>query len=134
MLKLFTPLGVLLVASACTTTPEAPVVRPEGSLVALGESVEVAGIVLTPLEVTEDSRCPMNARCIWAGEIIVETRVDGLGWSETQQLSLGNPDSVRGYILNLVTAEPSQVAGEGPIAAADYRFAYEGWPPDRPLE
>ena len=104
---------------------------PEGSAVALGQPVATAGVVLTPMEVTEDSRCPINARCVWAGEIIVKTRVNGAGWRETVLLKLGEPDSVRGYILNLTSAEPGQIAGQE-TDPANYRFTFEGWPPNRP--
>ncbi len=125
--------------ASCATVPDAPIVdggpvQPAGSLVALDQPVAVAGIVLTPKRVVTDSRCPINARCVWAGEIIVETRVDGAGWRETVPMKLGEPEGVRGYILNLVSAEPGQMAGADSIRPEDYRFAYEGWPPDRPLD
>lgn len=93
-----------------------------------------ANIVLTPIRVTEDSRCPINARCVWAGRVTVETRVDGAGWSETVPMTLGEPEGVRGYILNLISAEPGRLTSDGPIEPSQYRFAYEGWPPEKPLD
>ena len=33
--------------------------------------------------VVEDSRCPINARCVWAGRADRAHRVDGAGWRET---------------------------------------------------
>lgn len=107
---------------------------PEGSVVALGEPVKVADVVLTPIRVTEDSRCPINARCVWAGRITVETRVDGAGWRETVPMTLGEPGGVRGYILNLVSAEPGKMAGGPDTKPGDYRFAYEGNSPEQPLD
>ncbi|TIX50210.1 hypothetical protein [Alteraurantiacibacter aquimixticola] len=123
--------------SGCATYSDAPIVdagpiASEGSMVALGEPVAVEDVVLTPMKVTEDSRCPINARCVWAGRIVVETRVDGAGWRETVPVTLGEPESVRGYVLNLVSAEPGQMAGADPVGPEDYRFAYEGWSPDNP--
>jgi hypothetical protein len=120
--------------AACATVPLAGDVAPEGSLVPLGQAVALAGIAVTPLRVTEDSRCPINARCVWAGRITVETRVDGNGWRETVPMTLGEPTGVRGYVLNLVSAEPGRMAGAEATRPLAYRFAYEGNPPDRPLD
>ncbi|MFC3097659.1 hypothetical protein [Alteraurantiacibacter palmitatis] len=136
MTKLLLTLCAPLLIAGCATTPivDAGPPLPAGSAVALGEAVSVANIALTPMRVTEDSRCPINARCVWAGRIVVETRVDGPGWRETVPLTLGEPAGVRGYILNLISAEPGQLAGGPAPKPADYRFAFEGWPPGRPPE
>jgi hypothetical protein len=123
----------LLALSACATVPDGPPLA-QGSVVGLGQPVMVADVMLTPLEVTEDSRCPINARCIWAGQIVVETQVDGAGWRETVAMTLGEPAGVRGYILNLTSAEPGRMAGSQQAEPLDYRFTYEGQSPDRPLD
>ena len=120
--------------AGCATIPDTAPPAPAGSIVALCEPVMVADVVLTPMRVTEDSRCPINARCIHAGQIVVETRVDGAGWRETVPMTLGEPAGVRGYILNLVSAEPGKLAGGPDVKPTDYRFSYEGNSPDRPLD
>ena len=130
----FLALAALPLMAACATTPLAGPAAPEGSMVALGQPVQVADVVLTPIRVTEDSRCPINARCVWAGRIIVETRVDGSGWRETLPMQLGEPAGTHGYVLNLVSAEPGRMAGAAETEPQDYRFAYEGNSPDRPLD
>lgn len=127
-------LAALPLLAACATVPLAGPAAPEGSVVALGEPVQVADIVLTPIRVTEDSRCPINARCVWAGRIIVETRVDGRGWRETLPMQLGEAAGTHGYVLNLVSAEPGKMAGAADTRPLDYRFSYEGNSPDRPLD
>ena len=116
--------------SACVSTTVAPVdyegsLAAEGAPVPLGQAVALGELALTPLAVTEDSRCPINARCVWAGRIIVQTRVDGPTWRETADLTLGEPAEVRGHIIVLVSAEPGKVAGSE-TRAADYRFVFEG--------
>lgn len=40
------------------------------------------GLRVRPLEVVEDSRCPQNARCIWAGRLRVRVAVEGVGERE----------------------------------------------------
>ena len=131
-------LPIFAAASACATSPDPQEpsiaytlpVFPEGSTVALGNAVAVADIVVTPLRVTEDSRCPINARCIWAGEIKVETRIEQTDWRETVELTLGQPETVRGHTLALVSAEPGQMAGGDPILPEQYRFSFEQQTPD----
>ena len=42
-------------------------------LARIGETTRVGTLAVTPLRVVEDSRCPINARCIWAGRLILTT-------------------------------------------------------------
>jgi hypothetical protein len=41
----------------------------------LGETVEIDGILITFEKVLEDSRCPENVQCVWAGRARVEVIV-----------------------------------------------------------
>ena len=64
-------LAALLTLSACATAGrDAPLA--DGSDVALGQRAYVDGPLVQPVAVLEDSRCPMNARCIWAGRVKVQ--------------------------------------------------------------
>src|SRR3546814_12270732 len=63
-------LPAALALSACATTADAPF--PDGSDVALGQKAYVDGPPVQPVEVVEDSRCPMNVRCVWAGRVRVK--------------------------------------------------------------
>ncbi|WP_086608386.1 hypothetical protein [Erythrobacter donghaensis] len=127
--RLLAALALAAALGACATVPDSPRPEsppaPEGSFVALGEPVTVGEMVATPMEVLEDSRCPINARCIWAGRLVVKTRIDGGGWRETADLTLGEPYSTHDTALALVSGEPAPEAGEGKqTLPADYRFAY----------
>src|SRR3546814_15909501 len=66
------PLAAAFALSACATTAGAPL--PDGSDVALGQKAYVDGPPVQPVEVAEDSRCPMNARCVWAGRVRSDER------------------------------------------------------------
>ena len=125
-------LAAILPLSACAIVPNAgPIVdspheiAQQGSLVPLLQPVQVGSVVATPMRVTEDSRCPMNARCVWAGRAVVETRIDGPGWRQTQPLTLGEPHTVRGVTITLVSVQPEKQT-DTQITSADYRFAFEG--------
>jgi len=131
MVQLLRPLATpLLLAglAACAVIPDVP--RPEsvavlqGTPVALGQAVTVGGVVATPMEVVEDSRCPINARCVWAGRLVVKTRIDGAGWRETSDLTLGEPWGTHDVVIALASGEPAPETGRE-IAARDYRFTYE---------
>ncbi len=62
---------LLVMLAACAAQPpsRAPVKVGEEFTLALGESVGIdnKGIIVEFKKVIEDSRCPMNARCIWEG-------------------------------------------------------------------
>lgn len=119
-----------LALSACVAIPDAPVVDGPsplnaGASVPLGQPVWVGKLVVTPAGIIEDSRCPMNARCVWAGRLIVNTRIDGSGWRQTVPLTLGEPYAVKGTTITLTSGTPEKMAGaEGP-QQADH-FTYEG--------
>ena len=126
-LALIAALGAAL--AACSTFDDAPLVegpvpQPQETMVALGQNVFVAPrLVATPVRVYEDSRCPINARCVWAGRLILETRIDGQDWQEMRYFTLGEPQWVRDRYVTLVAAEPGQMAGRETAPAA-YRFAF----------
>ena len=129
-LRILTPLALLAALGACTVIPAGGSIEsfslPQGSAAALGQRVAVGALVVTPQSVVEDSRCPINARCIWAGRLVVKTRIDGQGWRETADLTLGEPYETHGTALALTSGEPGREAGAGKeIKPADYRFAFE---------
>jgi len=127
-LAVLAPLALL---AGCATYQNAPIVdngpaAPVGTAVGLGQPVAVipGSIVATPMAVVEDSRCPENARCVWAGRLVVTTRVDGAGWRETANFTLGEPAEVRGTRLALVSGLPEKQA-ERDTPPGEYRFVYE---------
>ena len=123
-------LAVPLALSACVMVP-APDRSPpatEGAAVALGERVQVSDLVVTPVAVVEDSRCPTNARCVWAGRLIVRTQIDsptnGGAWRDTAELRLGETYGAHGRVIALVSGEPGKTA-ERETPPESYRFVYE---------
>jgi hypothetical protein len=49
----------------------------------IGQTADLGnGLRVRPLEVVEDSRCPQNARCVWAGRLRVRVNVEGVGERE----------------------------------------------------
>ena len=122
---LLTPIAFATALSGCAIIPQASTpTLPAGSAVALNESVAVGPLVATPLKVVEDSRCPMNARCIRAGEAIVTTRLSDGNTSSMIDLKLGEPAEAFGYPVLLSSVTPARMTNTT-LAARDYRFTYE---------
>ena len=122
---LLTPIALAAAVSGCAVIPQtAAPVRPAGSAVALNEAVAVGPLLATPLKVVEDSRCPMNARCIRAGEAIVTTRLSDGNTTSTIDLKLGEPVEALGHPVLLSSVTPARMTNTT-LAARDYRFTYE---------
>lgn len=121
-----------LALSGCMTIipqPDMPIEQPaapEGSngWQKLGEASDF-GPVITPVRVVEDSRCPMNARCVWAGRVVVETRITLRGGADVRvvPMTMGEAVQVADGTATLVAAWPDQVTGRE-ISDDEYRFAY----------
>ena len=113
-------LPALLVLTACVAT-SAP--RPTEGPVSLGQTAYVGGPRVRPESVVEDSRCPANARCVWAGRAIVRVAVVTGSGMRRMDLTLGQPVRVADGTLTLVSVTPDRVAGAKPRPKA-YRFAF----------
>jgi hypothetical protein len=86
--------------------------------------VQVGDLVVTPKKLVEDSRCPINARCVWAGRVVVTTRIVGPNFSDTADLTLGEPYGTHGKLLALVSVRPEKTT-QSELQDVDYRFVYE---------
>lgn len=110
--------------------PEAyqPAPAPSAPLTyaAIGQAVRVDGPRVTPLQVLEDSRCPMNARCVWGGQVRLRIRVEGARGGD-MEITSGKPVTVADGTLELVEVRPDKMAGGGnggEIAPSAYRFGF----------
>jgi hypothetical protein len=89
--------------------------------VALDRTQRAGRLLVTPLALEEDSRCPVNARCMWAGRVVVRVVIDdGRGRLE-RRVTLGQ-SVAPGLVLDGVT--PDRVAGGAPLLSSDYRFDF----------
>ncbi len=116
------------IVAGCAVIPAASNVegtpQPTGYAVPFDVPVRVGDLVLTPKKLVEDSRCPVNARCVWAGRVVVATRIDGAGWRETKNLTLGEPYGTHGKVFALVSVIPEKTT-QNEIESRQYRFVYE---------
>jgi hypothetical protein len=75
------------------------------------------------MEVIEDSRCPVDVQCVWAGRLVVRGEVIGGSWNRTLNLELGKPQHVADGALTLIAAAPQKKA-DAAIDPRSYRFTF----------
>ncbi|WP_447754054.1 hypothetical protein [Sphingopyxis fribergensis] len=115
-------LPAALALTACATTRGAPL--PDGSNVALGQKAYVDGPLVQPVEVVEDSRCPMNARCVWAGRVRVKmVWIRGNGEKQPFEATLGEPVQLADGQFTLESVRPEKMTNVT-IKPSDYRFSF----------
>ena len=111
-----------LLLSACATTAGAPL--PDGSEVALGQKAYVDGPLVQPVEVVEDSRCPTNVRCVWAGRVRVKMLwIRGNGEKQPFEVTLGEPAQLADGHFTLESVRPEKRT-DTMIKPGDYRFSF----------
>ena len=121
MIKQTLPLALTAVLLAgCVTVPT----NADGSVTArLGQTVNVGGPRVTPLQVLEDSRCPMEARCVWAGRVRLSVRVTTGAGTDVREIASDKPLRVADGQLELSNVMPPRSV-RGPIKPGDYRFTF----------
>ncbi len=108
-----------LIATACepaSDTPPAPgsspLVQPTPTVhrveVGLGESVELPdqGIGISFDRVVEDSLCPANVVCIWAGEAVIELTVTEADTSAVVRPSLEPDSAIASPWVRVASSQP----------------------------
>lgn len=113
------PLAAIL-TSACATVPA---VRSDGSsVVRLGQTANLGGPQVTVLKVLEDSRCPIEVDCFWAGRVLLSVRIKLGSGTSTYQLGSNQPLQIADGVLELVETRPA-FSNKRTLAPQDYRFA-----------
>jgi len=122
-------------ACAAARTSDVPRTRAAGSsaevvvTLRIGESITPDGLraTVTLLDVTDDSRCPSDATCVWAGDATVTVRVetpdaDAAAVALHTGLADRRTAEASGLRLTLSRLDPLPVAGQ-PVPREGYRAA-----------
>ncbi len=122
-MKLLFAVFPLLIASCAGVAPS----LPDGTNVALGQKALVDGPLIMPVEILEDSRCPANARCVWAGQVKISAVWVRPAGNQRIELTSGKPLSLADGKLTLTDVRPTKMTGRI-IEPKDYRFTltFEG--------
>lgn len=121
--KLLLSLAAMPLA-ACMTPQEPPGCR-QFDCIAIGEQQRLApGLAARPVSVKEDSRCPIEAECVWAGRVVIETELE-LGHEViTVLLDSSEPMHINAGLLSVAEVAPDMSIQRSPIAPEHYRFAF----------
>lgn len=117
-------LALTLTAPLAVAAAPAPAPADQSRPVRLGQWTQLDRVRIRPDAVVEDSRCPINARCVWAGRATVRATVQIGRRVNRMKLTLGEPVRIAGGELALVSLEPGKVAGSKTPPTA-YRAAFE---------
>lgn len=108
---------------ACPSVSTTTQAVTSSNVAALGQTIIVNGISITPLTIIEESRCPTDVQCIQAGTIRVETKLESASGAQTLMLKLGTPITFSGKKVTLSQALPIPNT-KVPRKNSDYRFTY----------
>ncbi|ALH80566.1 hypothetical protein [Sphingopyxis macrogoltabida] len=112
-----------LALSACAATGQQTPL-PDASNVALGQRAYADGPVIQPVAVIEDSRCPMNARCIWAGRVKLKMLwLRPTGEKQPFEVTLGAATPLADGSITLESVRPEKRT-DVTIRPEDYRFSF----------
>jgi hypothetical protein len=93
----------------------------------ISERIAVAGkVYVVPEAELEDSRCPAEVICVWAGRVVLKARVQFPDGAVPVTLTLGAPQAVGAGKLLLESVTPER--GLETIAPQDYRFTFSYLP------
>lgn len=87
------------------------------------QSAQALGITIIPRQVLEDSRCPADVQCVWAGTVKVKTSVTGSRGTATLTLELGKGISTESGTITLTAVSPEKQS-QSEIASRDYVFTF----------
>ena len=90
----------------------------------LNKPIAVGDIIITPLEVIEDSRCPIDVVCIQAGTVRLRTRIVNAGNPSEQVFSLGKDLHIGIQTIKLLDVTPAPKSTT-PIKSVDYVFTFQ---------
>jgi len=90
----------------------------------LNKPSNVGNIIITPVEVIEDSRCPIDAVCIQAGTVRLRARIVNTGNPSEQIFTLGRELHIGIQTITLLDVKPAPKSTD-PIKPADYVFTFK---------
>lgn len=90
----------------------------------IGQTVYLRGPSLRPEQLLEDSRCPIDVKCVQAGTVRVRVTLIGEDANERLDMTLGRPINAAGGRLTLLSVQPQRRTTQSP-APEDYRLTFD---------
>ncbi|MDO8482784.1 MAG: hypothetical protein Q7S86_03130 [bacterium] len=90
----------------------------------VGQMGKVGGLSITLDSIAQDSRCPTDVQCVWAGLVEVKVKLADVSKSETVNISSGrNPHLFGGYEVSVVAVTPTSQSTKK-IGTDEYRVTF----------
>jgi hypothetical protein len=106
-----------------TGTTELPATGEEIIITRIDGGASAFGVTILPLEVTEDSRCPSDVTCIWAGTVRVRARVTYDTGESEHTFTLDEAIATDGVEMTLTDVKPETVSTRQ-IMPGEYSFTF----------
>ncbi len=90
----------------------------------IGQKITSDGVSVTPTEVVEDSRCPIDVQCIQAGTVRVKVKLESAAGTQEATIGLSSPVTFAGKRVSLVSVLPVSKTSGKVVAASEYRFTF----------
>lgn len=92
----------------------------------IGGSAFLYGVTITPLEVLEDSRCPVDVECVQAGtvKLRIEIQTGDEEEKEEQDISLNQNTRIGDHTITFADVFPAQKS-ESEIKPKEYEFVFQ---------
>jgi hypothetical protein len=114
-----------LLVAACATVPASTKPLPNATAIPIGRAAYADGPLIRVISILEDSRCPMNARCIRAGDVRLAMEwLRPNGKMQAFEIRLSQTTPMADGQLALVDVQPSRMAGGKALKVKDYRFSF----------
>jgi len=114
-----------IMGGSATGTPPTRSVTPDGRItLALGEKGSIGSVSLTVREVLEDSRCPADVECVWAGRVRVRASIESALGTADQLFTIGEPVTTEAESMTLIEVTPGKLSTV-PIEEGKYRFTFK---------
>jgi hypothetical protein len=117
-------LGLAFILSSCMTSETGRPTLQDGKDVPLGRAAYVDGPTIKPIKIIEDSRCPVDAECAWAGRVIIEIIWVKAGKDERLEVISNEAVKLADGSLTLTDVQPGRTT-ETNLKPKDYRFTFE---------
>ena len=119
--------GVIKVTSVEEVASDIPIAPANSPItMSLMKPVVVNGTTLRVTAVTEDSRCPSEVTCIWAGRAVLAVSIesqDSTDSATSTQITIGQTVTTKNLSITLDEMTPYPTANKK-IADGEYRFTF----------
>jgi hypothetical protein len=98
-----------------------PETATEGS-VGVGETKNINGVSVTLNKIVEDSRCPSDVQCIWAGRLVANVTLETGGNTETLDLASDTPKAFGTFLVSITNISPEKLSSN---PSASYKITFK---------